>query len=126
MSKSPFAQRLASLSIGDEVASLDGAVRYAIFHGVQGQFTPASKLSEKMHERLSRKFLGRAAIAMLTEGLQDHAVPSGAQYKKKPGMKGLPIEQADDLAQKIAGLQPRVAELSKALAEKKATKGLHE
>ena len=119
MSKSTFARDLSALSVGDEVSSIDGAVRYAIFHGAQGQFTPASRLSERLHETISRKFVGRAALAMLTEGLQNHAIRLGAVFRKKPGTKGLSAADAEHHALKVIGVETRMAELSKSLAENK-------
>ena len=122
MSKSVFGRDLSSLPLGDEVSSIDAAVRYAVFHGVQGQFTPASRLSERLHEKLSRKFVGRAALAMLNESLQNYAVPLGAAFRKKPGTKSVSAEEAEHYAVNVIGVEARIARLSKSLADNKLEK----
>lgn len=122
MYKDVFFRDLSILPLGDEVSLIDRAVRYCIFHGAQGQFTPASILSKRFQETISRKFVGRAALVMLNEGLQNFAISRGETFRKKPGTKSLSAEDAEHCALEIIGVEARVAELKKSLADNKFKK----
>lgn len=117
MITSKFPQLLAGLAISDEASAADQAARYAIFHGAQGQFTPASELARRLYETISRKFVGRAALAMLSEGLQDFAVLKGDRFCKKTGAIFVSKEEAERHALSVVGVNPRVDQLSDSLAD---------
>ena len=120
-----FNDMVAGILGGDEPTRIDEMVRYCIFHGAQSQFTPASQLAARLyHTGLSQKFVGRAALSMLTEGLQDFATLTGICYRVRKGCQRLSSEEAIKVASSAIGIKVRMAQLSAERKIARATSSL--
>ena len=120
ITKSAFFAHLNRL--GAAPKAVDEAVRFALFHGAQGQFTPANSLVEKLSAAgIARGDVGRAALAMLADGLAPFAVLS-AMFKKRDKVETMGTDGATTHALNAKGIIVRMDEMSQArIAAKEKT-----
>lgn len=108
--------------ISGAVAVIDGMARFAIAHGASGQTTPANSLIGALRDGgLIGGATGKAALAMLGEGLKEFCViGADASVKARKGSEWLSFEAAAAAALALKGCQERITEAAEVRAEAKA------
>lgn len=111
--------RAALSRLGNTPATVDAMARYAVFHGARGQFTPSNSLLERLQDGgMTAGDVGRAALAMLSDGLKEWAIV-GASFKGRKGAEYLGEAAALAHANGLTGVPARIDALRATRAEAK-------